>query len=79
MTIKGKTNNLNARVVGSGDFHGFSLEANNTVVSVTGSGDAEVVSNEIIKARVTGSGDIEYRGNPSKEDTKVSGSGSIEN
>lgn len=79
LTIKGKTNNLNARVAGSGDFHGFSLEANNTIVSVAGSGDAEVVSNESIKARVAGSGDIEYRGNPSKEDTKVSGSGSIEN
>ena len=79
LTIKGKTNNLNARVAGSGDFHGFSLEAKNTIVSVAGSGDAEVVSNESIKARVAGSGDIEYRGNPSKEDTKVSGSGSIEN
>ncbi len=79
LTIKGKTNNLNARVAGSGDFHGFGLESNNTIVSVAGSGDAEVVSNESIKARVAGSGDIEYRGNPSKEDTKVSGSGSIEN
>ena len=79
LTIKGKTNNLEASVAGSGDFHGFNLEANHTVVSVAGSGDAEVVSNESLKARVAGSGDIEYRGNPKKEDTKVSGSGSISN
>jgi len=79
LTIKGSTNNLEASVAGSGDFHGFNLEANNTTVSVAGSGDAEVVSNEVLKARVAGSGDIEYRGNPKKEDTKVSGSGSISN
>jgi len=79
LTLKGKTNYLNVRVAGSGDIHGFGLQANHTTVSVAGSGDAEVVSNESLKARVSGSGDIEYRGNPTKEDTKVSGSGSISN
>lgn len=79
LTLKGDTNNLEAKVAGSGDFHGFELQANHTIVSVAGSGDAEVVSNETLKARVAGSGDIEYRGNPGKEDTKVSGSGSISN
>ncbi|NNK87187.1 MAG: DUF2807 domain-containing protein [Flavobacteriaceae bacterium] len=79
LRLKGSTNDLEASVAGSGDFHGFDLDANNTVVSVAGSGDAKVVSKVSLKARVSGSGDIEYRGNPSKEDTKVSGSGSISN
>jgi len=79
ITLKGSTTNLKADVTGSGDFHGFDLKSVNTDVSVTGSGDAEVVCTGVFRARVTGSGDIEYRGNPSKEDTKVSGSGSIEN
>ncbi|MDT0557649.1 head GIN domain-containing protein [Ichthyenterobacterium sp. W332] len=79
LTLKGKTENLEAKVAGSGDFHGFNLESNNTTVSVAGSGDAEVVSRKSLKARVAGSGDIEYKGNPEKEDTKVSGSGSISN
>jgi Putative auto-transporter adhesin, head GIN domain len=79
LTLKGSTNNLVAKIAGSGDFHGFGLQANNTVVSVAGSGDAQVVSNVSLKARVAGSGDIEYRGKPDKEDTKVSGSGSISN
>lgn len=79
LTLKGNTNDLTAKVAGSGDFHGFGLQANNTTVSVAGSGDAEVVSNQSIKARVAGSGDIEYKGNPDKEDTKVSGSGTISN
>jgi hypothetical protein len=79
ITLKGNTNNLTAKLAGSGDIHAFGLQSNHTVVSIAGSGDVEVVSNESLKARVSGSGDIEYRGNPSKEDTKVSGSGSISN
>lgn len=79
LTLIGKTNNLKASVTGSGDFHGYKLEADNTEARVTGSGDVEVVSNNTLVARVTGSGDIEYRGNPNKEDTKVTGSGSISN
>jgi hypothetical protein len=79
LTLKGNTNDLVASVAGSGDFHGFMLQADNTTVSIAGSGDAEVVSNKSIKARVAGSGDIEYRGNPDKEDTKVTGSGTISN
>jgi hypothetical protein len=77
LTLKGKTINLEANVAGSGDFHGYDLQADNTEVSIAGSGDAKVVSNESLKARVSGSGDIEYKGNPTKEDTKVNGSGSI--
>jgi len=77
VTLKGTTNNLEAGVTGSGDFHGFDLEVNDTDVSVTGSGDAKVVCNGNLKARVTGSGDIVYKGNPKTEDTKVAGSGSI--
>ena len=77
VTLKGSTHNLEASVTGSGDFHGFDLEVNDTDVSVTGSGDAKVVCNENLKARVTGSGDIVYKGHPKKEDTKVDGSGSI--
>jgi len=79
LTLKGSTQNLSANVTGSGDFHGFELNSKNTEVTVTGSGDAKVVSTENFKARVSGSGDIRYKGNPIKEDTKVSGSGSIAN
>ncbi len=79
LTIKGNTNTLTLKLAGSGDIHGFGLQANHTTVSVAGSGDIQVVSNESLKARVSGSGDIEYKGNPTKEDTKVSGSGSISN
>jgi len=77
LTIKGSTNELTVKLAGSGDIHAFGLQANNTTASLAGSGDIEIVSNKSLKARVSGSGDIDYKGNPDKEDTKVSGSGSI--
>ena len=75
--LSGRTTNLEASIAGSGDFEAFSLQSDNTEVSIAGSGDAQVISNKTIKGRVSGSGDIAYKGNPEKEDTKVSGSGTI--
>ncbi|MGB1308357.1 MAG: head GIN domain-containing protein [Oceanihabitans sp.] len=79
ITLKGKSTTLEANIAGSGDFDGANLQADNTEVSVTGSGDATVVSNSTLDARVTGSGDIVYKGKPTKEQTKIIGSGSISN
>ncbi len=79
MTLKGNTNDLTVKLAGSGDIDAFGLQANNTKASIAGSGDISVVSNKSLYARVSGSGDIEYKGNPDKEDTKVSGSGTISN
>jgi len=79
LTLKGKTHSLEVDVAGSGEYNGFELDAHNTDVSVAGSGDAEIVCNGNLKARVAGSGDIKYKGSPKSEDTKVAGSGSIGN
>lgn len=77
MLLKGKTNTLKANVNGSGDFKGYDLNANDVDVSVTGSSDAKINCHGHLKARVTGSGDIKYKGNPKTEDTRVMGSGRI--
>ncbi|MEZ4779303.1 MAG: head GIN domain-containing protein [Flavobacteriaceae bacterium] len=77
ITLEGKTENLKVTVTGSGDFKGFELQSNSTEVKVNGSGDARVVANKSLNARVSGSGDITYKGNPERSDTKTSGSGDI--
>lgn len=76
--LKGKTQNFVAEVTGSGDLQAYGLESADTDITVNGSGDANVYASENLKARISGSGDISFRGNPKKEDSKVSGSGSIE-
>ncbi|MCZ6595932.1 MAG: DUF2807 domain-containing protein [Bacteroidetes bacterium] len=75
--LNGTTHDLEVSVSGSGDFSGFGLSAQNTDASVAGSGDIKVVAKNSIKARVSGSGDILYKGNPERSDTKTSGSGDI--
>jgi len=77
MTLNGSTDDFDLKVSGSGDFDGRNFNTNSTEVYVSGSGDATVSAKERIKARVHGSGDISYKGNPSKSDTKVLGSGTI--
>ena len=75
--LTGNTDIFDLSISGSGDIDAFKLAANHVDVSVSGSGDIEVTANKSIKARVSGSGDINYRGNPEKVDTKSSGSGDI--
>lgn len=79
MTLEGKTNMLEADIAGSGNYRGFNLTAHNADVSISGSGDVEIVCNGDLKGRVAGSGSITYKGNPKNEDTKVAGSGRIGN
>lgn len=75
--LKGKTTDFIGNVSGSGDLSCSDFKAQNVEVSISGSGDAKVYASNVLKARVSGSGDIQYSGNPAKQDTKTSGSGSI--
>ena len=77
MVLSGTAMEFEVKVSGSGDFDGRSLKAENTQAYVSGSGDAEVYAKTSLKARVNGSGDIRYGGDPATRDTKVSGSGTI--
>jgi len=77
LELSGKTQYFEIKVSGSGNFKGSSLSSQNTQVYISGSGDAKVNATKSLKARVNGSGDIRYSGNPEISDTKVMGSGSI--
>lgn len=77
ITFSGNTTDFSATISGSGDIKAFDLEADNVEATVSGSADIKVTANKMLQARVSGSGDIRYRGNPEKLDTKTSGSGDI--
>ncbi|KAB7530009.1 DUF2807 domain-containing protein [Flagellimonas olearia] len=77
INLSGKTTDLDIQVSGSGDVKAYELEADFVTVAVSGSADVRVTANESIQARVSGSGDISYQGNPKKIDSKSSGSGDI--
>ncbi len=77
ITLIGKADNFDVNISGSGDIKAYELEADNVDATVSGSADIKVTAHKMLKARVSGSGDIQYRGNPTKVDTKTSGSGDI--
>ena len=70
----GTASELECNVTGSGDFDAYKLKANIVSAQVSGSGDIMVYAEKELNARIAGSGDISYKGNPSKEDFKTSGS-----
>lgn len=77
VALQGNTKELNISVSGSGDVMAYGLEAESVSVSVAGSADVMVTATQTLQARISGSGDIEYRGNPKKVDAKSVGSGDI--
>jgi hypothetical protein len=78
LNLKGKSTNLNVEMTGSGDFDSIKMNTQHTDAKLTGSGDILVNAATSIKARLTGSGGIEYNGNPETSDNKVKGSGDID-
>ncbi len=77
INLSGSTTDFDVSISGSGDIKAYSLKANNVTAQVSGSADIKVTATDYLKARVSGSGDISYKGNPKKIDTKTSGSGDI--
>jgi hypothetical protein len=78
ISLSGRTKDFSATTSGSGDFKCSDLQSENTIVDITGSGNAHVFASVHLKASVTGSGDVYYRGNPSSPETHITGSGSVQ-
>lgn len=76
LKVEGVADQAEINISGSGDYFGFNLETNRTDVNISGSGNAEVWAKNFLKARISGSGDVFYRGQPEK-DIAISGSGRV--
>lgn len=62
--ISGNADKANYSVAGSGDLYANDFKVQNISVSVAGSGDIKCHAVEHLKARVSGSGTIGYKGDP---------------
>ncbi len=62
--ISGSADKANYSVAGSGDLYANDFKVQNISASVAGSGDIKCHAVEHLKARVSGSGTIGYKGNP---------------
>ncbi len=72
----GKANTLNSKISGSGDVDLLNVQTNSVTTATTGSGTTKVYAVNNLFAKISGSGDVYYRGNPSIE-SEISGSGRL--
>lgn len=75
--LKGSADKFTSKLAGSGNVNASDLKSKNVEANVAGSGNSIVNCEGNLTARVSGSGNIKYFGNPDKRDVKVSGSGNI--
>ncbi|WP_224484378.1 head GIN domain-containing protein [Robertkochia aurantiaca] len=75
--LSGSSDDFDCNIAGSGDIDAFDLKSRDVTVSIAGSGDANVYCDGILKASIVGSGDVNYKGNPTKEESRSMGSGDV--
>lgn len=68
INLKGKAIQAKYAIAGSGNIQAADLEAENTDASISGSGNISCYASQKLVARVKGSGDIAYKGNPQEVD-----------
>ena len=73
----GEATNTDIEISGSGDFEGRSFETQNADIMITGSGKCYLTVWQDLFARITGSGDVIYYGDPATVQTQITGSGSV--
>ena len=76
--LTGTTEYFECSVSGSGHIGGYDLIVSNmTDAKISGSGNVKATVNGILNAKVSGSGNFRYKGNPTQEIIKISGSGNV--
>ncbi len=75
--LSGTTKEFSSAVAGSGDIEAYDLKAETAELKISGSGTIRASVEKELMARISGSGNIKYKGNPRIEDIKVSGSGNV--
>jgi hypothetical protein len=64
MVVKGTSDDMHVAVSGSGIFDGKEYQVNNAYIRISGSGISNIWVKEYLDAKIFGSGNITYRGNP---------------
>jgi len=77
LAFSGKANNFDVIVSGSGNIRARNLETNNSSITVSGSSDCIVSVKDELDVNISGSGRVEYYGEPLKIHSNVSGSGKL--
>jgi hypothetical protein len=76
--LKGNgTNSIDAHISGSGNIDCSNINSSNVDAKISGSGNVKVYAENSIDAMINGSGNVFYKGNATKINSHVSGSGKV--
>jgi len=78
LQLEGKANEHKASMSGTGNLQAFKLITENTTITSSGVGNAEIYASNSIEATLSGMGNLRYKGDPKEMDTKISGFGNIQ-
>ena len=77
ITGNGEVETLVVKINGSGNLMSKEIKSKSATITINGSGDGEVFASNSISAKINGSGNIKYFGNPENVDSIINGSGDI--
>ncbi|MBX2965571.1 MAG: DUF2807 domain-containing protein [Cyclobacteriaceae bacterium] len=77
LVASGSANTVKTTISGSGRVRAADLEANKCDVKIAGSGSVEINVKRELNANISGSGSVNYKGNPNHVNTNSSGSGKV--
>ena len=75
--IAGAATKAAFQISGAGDVDAFHFLAEELDCRISGAGDMEVFVTKTLSASISGTGNLNYRGNPERVNTSVSGTGKI--
>jgi len=75
--LTGASNRSSFTIAGSGNIRAFDYLVQELTSQVSGSGNIEALVYDKLDAKIAGSGDIRYKGNPQSVNSSVTGSGKI--
>ena len=74
----GSANSEEINMVGSGDFNGKDFQVEDASSIIAGSGNIDVRASDKLTAKILGSGNIRYYGDPETIEVDTAGSGNIQ-
>jgi hypothetical protein len=77
INLSGLAKRFEGGLSGSGNISAMDLKTEEATIRISGSGNADVFASEKLHVKVTGSGDVRYKGGAQQVSSNITGSGSV--
>ncbi len=77
VTLAGKSSSHKIKISGSGDISALDFATESCSIGISGSGNGKVNVSSKLDVRISGSGDVRYKGNPEDVNVSAGGSGTV--